>query len=137
MMTLVCLSSLSLGLPPRRMLFLSLAMIMMSYGLTSLSLSLGALLPNFREVNPARIVSGFGGTVCLICSFMYILLGMGTLLIPSWSSLNPLASTAPPVGGWLESLALGILFGLTALVGGVPYFFAIRRTKSLDYLRDL
>ncbi|MBK8093360.1 MAG: hypothetical protein IPK32_15615 [Verrucomicrobiaceae bacterium] len=46
-------------MPPQRMLFLALAMMMMSYGLTSLALSLGALLPNFREANPARIVSGF------------------------------------------------------------------------------
>jgi hypothetical protein len=32
--------------------------------------------------------------------------------------------------------SLGILLVLTALVGGAPYFFAKKRTKSLDYLRD-
>lgn len=137
MTLLVCLSSLSLGMPVQRMLFFSLAMMMMSYGLTALSLSLGALLPNFREANPARIVSGFGGTVCLIGSFMYILLGMTVLLIPSWRSLKPLATAAPAVDWRLELLSLGLLFGLTLLAGGLPYFFAKRRTKNLDYLRDL
>jgi ABC-2 type transport system permease protein len=136
MTTLVCLSGISLGMPSRRMLFFSLAMMMMSYGLTALSLSLGALLPNFREANPARIVSGFGGTVCLISSFIYIVLGMAVVLIPSWSSLKPLATLAPPVDGRLEALSLGILLVLTALMGGVPYFFAKLRTKSLDYLRE-
>lgn len=137
MTTLVCLSGLSLGMPVRRMLFFSLAMMMMSYGLTALSLSLGALLPNFREANPARIVSGFGGTVCLIGSFIYILLGMAAVLIPSWSTLSPLATALPPADWRLETLSLGILLCLTALAGGVPYLFAKRRTKNLDYLRDL
>jgi ABC-2 type transport system permease protein len=137
MTTLVCLSGISLGIPLRRMLFFSLAMMMMSYGLTALSLSLGALLPNFREANPARIVSGFGGTVCLIGSFIYILLGMAAVLIPSWSSLSPLATSSPPADGRMETLSLGILLCLTALAGGVPYLFAKRRTKNLDYLRYL
>jgi ABC-2 type transport system permease protein len=137
MTTLVCLSGISLGMPVRRMLFFSLAMMMMSYGLTALSLSLGALLPNFREANPARIVSGFGGTVCLISSFVYILLGMAAVLIPSWSSLSPLATSSPPADGRMETLSLGILLCLSALAGGVPYLFAKRRTKNLDYLRDL
>lgn len=137
MTVLVCLSGYSLGMTAQRLLFFALAMMMMSYGLTALALSLGALLPNFREANPARIVSGFGGTVCLIGSFIYILLGMTAVLIPSWSSLNPMA-TAFPAGNWrLEALSLGILLLLTAAAGGVPYFFAKRKTKSLDYLRDL
>jgi ABC-2 type transport system permease protein len=137
MTVLVCLSGYSLGMPAQRLLFFALAMMMMSYGLTALALSLGALLPNFREANPARIVSGFGGTVCLISSFIYILLGMTVVLLPSWSSLNPMA-TAFPVGNWrMEALSLGILLLLTAGAGGVPYFFAKRKTKSLDYLRDI
>jgi hypothetical protein len=37
----------------------------------------------------------------------------------------------------METLSLGILLCLTALAGGVPYLFAKRRTKNLDYLRDL
>jgi ABC-2 type transport system permease protein len=136
MTMLVCLSGLSLGMPLRRMLFFSLATIMMSYGLTALALSLGALLPNFREANPARIVSGFGGTVCLISSFLYILLGMAAVLIPAWSSLKPLATIYQPMDGRLEILGLVILFALTVLMSGIPYFFAKNRTKSLDYLRD-
>ncbi|MBE7495504.1 MAG: hypothetical protein HS117_11190 [Verrucomicrobiaceae bacterium] len=137
MTLLVCLSGLSLGMPVQRMLFFSLAMMLMSYGLTALSLSLGALLPNFREANPARIVSGFGGTVCLISSFMYILAGMCIVLIPSWAHLKPLATTTPPTDWRLESLSLGFLFLLTVLAGGLPYYFAKKRTKNLDYLRDL
>lgn len=136
MTTLVCLSGISLGMPPRRMLFFCLAMMMMSYGLTALSLSLGALLPNFREANPARIVSGFGGTVCLISSFIYIIMGMALVLMPSWNSLNPQLAVSPAVDWRAEVISLVILLVLTVLMGGLPYFFAKQRTKSLDYLRD-
>ncbi|MBK8094431.1 MAG: hypothetical protein IPK32_21320 [Verrucomicrobiaceae bacterium] len=138
MMTLlVCLSGFSLGMPPQRMLFFALAMMMMSYGLTSLALSLGALLPNFREANPARIVSGFGGTVCLIGSFLYILMGMALVLIPSWQTLSSTEAAMPPPNLPLEGLSLGLLLFITAVTGGVPYFFAKSRMKNLDYLRDL
>ncbi len=137
MTTLVCLSGMSLGMPAQRTLFFCIAIVMLSYGLTSLSLSLGALLPNFREANPARIVSGFGGTVCLISSFVYILLGMTVLLIPSWKHLKPLATTLPPPDWRLEGISLGLLLLLTLLAGGLPYFFAKKRTKNLDYLADL
>jgi ABC-2 type transport system permease protein len=133
----VCLSGYSLGMTPQRLLFFALAMMMMSYGLTALALSLGALLPNFREANPARIVSGFGGTVCLISSFIYILISMTVVLLPSWSNLRPMATTFSAANWQMETLSLGILLLLTSAAGGVPYFFAKRKTKSLDYLRDL
>jgi ABC-2 type transport system permease protein len=101
-----------------------------------LALSLGALVPNFRESNPARIVSGFGGTVCLISSFIYILAGTGMTLIPSWQHLRQ--DAALHAYDWrMELASLVGLAVLTLLFGGLPYFFAKRQTKNLEYLRDL
>ena len=45
----------------------------MTLTLTGLAVGLGALYPNFKEENPSKIVSGFGGTFCLVLSFLYIL----------------------------------------------------------------
>jgi len=45
----------------------------MTLTLTGLAVGLGALYPNFKEDNPSKIVSGFGGTFCLVLSFFYIL----------------------------------------------------------------
>ena len=39
---------------------------MMSAALSGLAVGLGALFPNFKEDNPSKIVSGFGGTLCLV-----------------------------------------------------------------------
>lgn len=137
MVTLVVVSGASLGLPGQRILFFSAAILMLSYGLTSLALSLGALVPNFRESNPARIVSGFGGTVCLIASFVYIVGGMVLLLIPSWQNLRQDAVAMAGYNGKIELAALTGLALLTVAFGGIPYFFAKRQTKNLEYLRHL
>ena len=137
MLALVVVSGMSLGLPGKRILFFSAAILMLSYGLTALALSLGALVPNFRESNPARIVSGFGGTVCLIASFVYIVCGMAVLVIPSFQHLKQDAP-APLSYDWrIELASLGGLAVLTVVFGGFPYFFAKRRTKNLEYLRHL
>jgi ABC-2 type transport system permease protein len=54
--------------------------VVMSYSLTGLAIGLGVLHPtigrtsHFRgeEENPARLVSGFGGTFCLVASMFYV-----------------------------------------------------------------
>lgn len=43
----------------------------MTFGLTSLSVGLGAISPDFREDNPARIANGFGGTLNVVLSLVY------------------------------------------------------------------
>ncbi|WP_395745245.1 putative ABC transporter permease subunit [Prosthecobacter sp.] len=137
MVTLVVVSGFSLGLPGQRILFFSASILLMSYGLTSLALSLGALVPNFRESNPARIVSGFGGTVCLIASFVYIVGGIVLLLIPSWQNLRQDAVTLVRYNTQIELAALAGVALLTVVFGALPYFFAKRQTKNLEYLRHL
>jgi len=137
---LMIMSSLSLDLPWQRALFFCAAVIMLSYGLTALALALGALLPNFREPNPARIISGFGGTLCLICSFLYILGCSAALAIPdaiAWRADATKLHLSPRQILLLDVSALGAVLFLTLVFGGVPYWLAKKRTKNLDYLKDL
>ena len=44
-----------------------------AFALTGLAIGLGALFPNFKEDNPARIVSGFGGTLNFLVGMAYTL----------------------------------------------------------------
>lgn len=134
---LVTVSSLSLALPWERTLFFCLAVVLMSYGLNALALSLGALLPNFREPNPARIISGFGGTLCLITSFVYILATACILAAPEvWRWKTRVAGRVPTLDlTWGEDgLALFFVFIVTLFFGVLPYQIAKKRTKNLDYL---
>lgn len=137
MLVLVVVSGASLALPWQRIVFFGASILMLSYGLTSLALSLGALVPNFRESNPARIVSGFGGTVCLIASFIYIVCGMALSLIPSWQNLRQDATTLVSYDPRVELATLAGIAVLTVVFGGLPYFFAKKQTKNLEYLRHL
>ncbi len=138
--SLVWLSSLSIPLPGHRVLFFIAAMILMSFGLTALALSLGALCPNFRESNPARIVSGFGGTLCLIASFLYILTAMAVMLLPAVAELKPAMiglESSPGLVAKMELLAISGVAVASLLFGAVPYLVAKKQTKKLDYLMKL
>lgn len=138
--SLVLIASLTISLPWHRVLFFALAIVMLSFGLTALALALGTLIPNFRESNPARIVSGFGGTLCLIASFLYILACMATLVFPAVMELRPMPAgqkvTTESRVIW-EGLALAGVLVNTIIFGVIPYFFAKTRTVSLEYLRHL
>jgi ABC-2 type transport system permease protein len=137
---LVVMSSLSLELPLPRAAFFCAAVIMLSYGLTALALALGALLPNFREPNPARVISGFGGTLCLIGSFLYILGSSAALAIPdavAWRA-NLYKMPLGPREIWLgQAASLVFVALLTVVFGGIPWVMAKKRTKNLDYLKEL
>lgn len=137
---LVFTSSLSLSLPWERTVFFCAAVMMLSYGLNALALSLGALLPNFREPNPARVISGFGGTLCLISSFLYILFSSTALALPEalrWKSQAAGVFTSQRSALIQDLSALGFVLFLSLLFGALPYWLAKKRTKSLDYLKEL
>ena len=89
----------------------------------ALATGLGALYPNFREDNPTKIVSGFGGTLCLVLSFLYILasvalLGFGT------SGLHGRASWA------VESVIAFVV--LSFFIGWLPLKWGLQRLENFE-----
>ena len=63
--TLMALSDLILRASPLILFLHLIAMVVLSFGLTALSVGLGAIFPSFKEINPAKIASGVGGTINL------------------------------------------------------------------------
>lgn len=128
---LVLLSSISLKLPMHRGAFFVAAIMMQTIGLNTMALALGTLMPNLKETNTAKIVSGFGGTLCLVLSFFYIASSIGILTIPALRM--QLSNDTLPVEKLIsyEQLSLGGVFILTVVAGGLSYLFALRRIKSL------
>ena len=106
---LILLSCHMLRIPLDRALYLGLIIGTMTFTLAALATGLGALFPNFREENPAKIVSGFGGTLCLVASFLYIV-----------ASVTLLAMGSP--WGWhgadFGGLGFGKLGGLRRVICG-------------------
>lgn len=79
---LTALSNVVLGVEPFWRGVTHATVTVMAFGLTSLSIGLGAILPSFREDNPARIANGVGGTLNVIMSLIYIVGSVATLLFP-------------------------------------------------------
>jgi ABC-2 type transport system permease protein len=48
--------------------------VLLSVGLSGIAVGLGAKLPNLREQSPSRIAAGFGGTLNLVISTLYIVM---------------------------------------------------------------
>jgi ABC-2 type transport system permease protein len=123
---LIFLSCSMLQMPPERTLYLGLIIATMTYTLAGVAMGLGVLFPNFREDNPTKIVSGFGGTLCLVLSFLYIV-GSVTLL-----------AVGSPWGGHGEASVPWILsawggFALFSFViGWVPYQLGLRRIYTFE-----
>jgi ABC-2 type transport system permease protein len=81
--SLITLSSVLLNMTWDRIGYFASVVVVMTFALNGLAVGLGVLYPNFKEAQPSKIVSGFGGTLCLVISFLYILasvllLGFGT-----------------------------------------------------------
>lgn len=69
---LMALSAFILNLEPQMRILSYITTTLLSFGLTSLSVGLGAMMPNFKEDNPARIANGIGGTLNVVLSLTYI-----------------------------------------------------------------
>jgi ABC-2 type transport system permease protein len=135
---LTALSCWTLQVPLDRTIFFLVAVCLMAFGLNALALGLGTLFPNFKETNPARVVSGFGGTICLIASFVYLALSMVAVMLPALSELSQRFSMAELIPWeWRLALAIVALVLLTAAFGWVPYIVAKKRIKNLDYFRSM
>ncbi len=111
-LTLVILSCALLKMEWDRILFFAMVIILMTLSLNGLAMGLGVLYPNFKDPNASKIVSGFGGTLCLVLSFVYILLSVLLLVVAS-GGLH--SDSVAAVAALLTFGALSVLTGLLPL----------------------
>jgi len=114
-----------------RVLLFNAAMLCVAVGLTGLAVGLGALFPNLREDNPAKIVSGFGGTLCLVASFVFLLATLFLVALPDLLRFTRgLPLDVIPKLRQLCAVAAAILALATAWI---PLALARRRVKNLEF----
>jgi ABC-2 type transport system permease protein len=70
---LILLSDLMLQVPLLVILVHQLTTVLLCVGLAAIAVGLGATMPNFREPSPSKIAAGFGGTLNLVLSALYII----------------------------------------------------------------
>jgi ABC-2 type transport system permease protein len=125
---LIWLSCHMLKLPLERMAYYILAVSIMTFTLNGLAVGLGALYPNFKEDNPGKIVSGFGGTFCLVLSFLYIVASVTLLAVGSPWSWTRLGESS---FGWLLGSWAGFVL-LSVLLGWLPLKLGLRKVAVFE-----
>ena len=136
---LMLTSSWMLHIPGWLTLLFASTVIVMSFALCGIAVGIGTLFPNFssgstanrRDDNPARIVSGFGGTFCFLLSLVYIVLVIGSEVLPMYQSFaaNGFNDRGQPWGlvfSWIFVAFLS-LFATT-----IPMSLALKKVDSLE-----
>jgi len=80
---LVFLSDSMLGLDWRLIAQHEYCCLLLCLGLSGIAVGLGARMPDLRETSPAKIASGFGGTLCLVISSLFIMIVVVVAAIPT------------------------------------------------------
>ncbi len=125
--TLMVASSLMLNLAWSKVFFFAFAISILSASLSGLAVGLGALFPNMKEDNPSKIVSGFGGTLCLAVSFIYITSFVGLAAVPALEEATDIPLFIP------GDLALFLALALSVITMGLPMLLALQRVKNLEF----
>jgi ABC-2 type transport system permease protein len=80
--SLIVVSDLMLKVDLMVMALHAITVLILCSGLSGLAVGVGATYPNLKEENPSKIVSGFGGTLNLVLSLIFVLLTIGLAVVP-------------------------------------------------------
>lgn len=113
-------------------IWISLAtMVLMSLGLSSLSIGIGAIVPDFKEDNPARIANGIGGTLNVLLSLAYIFVSILAMAIPT-IILQGTGFLSEIMLRWIYVYAfLIVIFQLAVVL--VPLRIGLRRWERMEF----
>jgi ABC-2 type transport system permease protein len=136
---LVVLSDLMLRVVPEVFFVHLLACVLLCLGLSGLAVGMGAMMPNLREESPSKIAAGFGGTLNLVVSTIYIAVIVFLTALPSHFYLG--AREADPRGLlfnfdllrlWMVlGAAASVLIGLLATI--LPLRMGFRAFDELEF----
>jgi ABC-2 type transport system permease protein len=140
---LILLSDLMLRIDPWIAASHQLTCLLLCFGLSGIAVGLGAKMPSLREQSPSRIAAGFGGTLNLVLSALYIMVvvlltavpchvyfasqtGGIPDLLPTTSNLNQWAHFWV-VAGMTSSIAVG------ALTTAIPLIIGFRSFRNAEF----
>lgn len=108
------------------------SVIITNFGLSGVAVGLGALYPTFTEDNPARIVSGMGGTLNLLVSVGYItLIVAAQTIILQWRVLGRYAN--PETFWYALAGAVAFITLLSVLCTFLPMRLGLRNLNHMEF----
>jgi ABC-2 type transport system permease protein len=108
--------------------------LLLCLGLAGMAVGFGAMMPNFREQSPSKIAAGFGGTLNLVLSALYIMAVVLMTALPCHFFLLAGKAEMPPkllqpqylrfwlMLGILASMVLAAIVTILPLRGGLRAF---------------
>ena len=141
---LVLLSDAMLNVSTLVVISHQLTCVVLCVGLSGIAVGLGARLPNLREQSPSRIAAGFGGTLNLVLSTLYILVVVLLTALPTHFYLAAQYAGAAIAGNegqsslkwwvglWLVTgTAASFLLGAVAAL--VPMRIGLRTFRQMEF----
>jgi ABC-2 type transport system permease protein len=131
---LIVLSDVMLYMPLPVILLHAVTVLVLAAGLSGLAVGLGAVMPNFRESDPSKIAVGFGGTLNLVASLLFVLLVL-VLMAGPWHVQMYWAATGRdpllhPSLVWLGA-ALGVNLGILAVA--LPLRAGVANLRKMEF----
>ncbi|MCA9237219.1 MAG: hypothetical protein KDA44_17215 [Planctomycetales bacterium] len=112
--------------------------LLLCIGLSGMAVGLGAIMPNFREQSPSKIAAGFGGTLNLVLSALYILVVVLLTALPCHFYLLAGKSDGQPklleptfMNVWML-LGVGCAVLVTAIVTVIPLRRGLQAFRQLE-----
>jgi ABC-2 type transport system permease protein len=138
-LSLTLVSSYMLHVPAWLTLLFGATVVLMSFSLCGLAVGIGALFPNFgrgstanrQDDNPAKIVSGFGGTFCFVLSLLYIVLVIGAEALPLFLQMSE-GMAHQETQPWTMVAAWLFVSTISLIAITVPMQLALRRVEALE-----
>lgn len=123
-----------MGMPPVAVGVHLLTALAVALGLSGLNVGLGAYIPNFRETDPSKIVSGFGGTVNMVAGLAFLLAVIGVMAVPLHAAAlaNKFQGGTGELPGWaFAGIPVGLL--LTVLGVWLPLRAGARALRATEF----
>jgi ABC-2 type transport system permease protein len=113
--------------------------VLLCLGLAGMAVGFGAMMPNFREQSPSKIAAGFGGTLNLVLSALYIMAVVLMTALPCHFYLLAIGRTSgsaqlvrtPYLQLWMALGVVGSII-LAAVVTVLPLRGGLRHFRRLE-----
>ena len=128
---LIALSSWMLRTPPALAVLHAVSLFGICLGLSGLSVGLGAIYPDFGEDNPSKIVSGFGGTLNLVLSLLFVVAVLAAQAAPCFLYYGRGAISSATFR-WVIVGAMGGIAALSLVACLVPMSLGLRAIRRLE-----
>jgi len=135
---LILMSDVMLRINPLVIVVHQVTGVLLCVGLAAVAVGLGARMPDLRETNASKIAAGFGGTLNLVVSAIYVLVVVGLTAVPCYLYVQALRRVVPDPAQlaelrWYIALSCGAALAVGIAVTALTMLMGLRSFRRLEY----